>query len=271
MINPITKSTVVLLSLILMLSFYLIIITEYGLLDLQRFKKEKKSLIIKNSIIGLEILGQIDVFKRLAKNDLKLIEHIARSELQMVGKNELILIPTDSQKSSIENQGGNNPNNFRILTEDEIGELLSFDINSFKFHDKLKDNTESPQDDGSRIKQNKKGHDIFPEPQANLPETSGIAKAPNKVETEKKLSGSKKITIQVGAFRNRKNAENLTKKLKEKGYSASLVVSTGSENSAWYKVKVGNLDDINEANLVLRALKKDGFKPIIVRKAKQNG
>jgi cell division protein FtsB len=141
MISPITKGTLVLLSLTLMLSFYLSITTEHGFLDLHQLKKEKESLIIKNSIIGQEILGQINIFKRLAKNDLKLIEHIARSELRMVAKNELILIPKDSQESSnIEKQNGEKPDNFRILTEDEIDELLSFDINSFKFHDKLKDN-----------------------------------------------------------------------------------------------------------------------------------
>lgn len=103
-------------------------------------KKEKESLIVKNSIIGLEILGQINVFKRLAKNDLKLIEHIARSELRMVGKNELILIPRETQENTnIEKEKPEKPDNFRILTESEIDELLSFDINSFKFHDKLKD------------------------------------------------------------------------------------------------------------------------------------
>ena len=257
MIKPITKSTVVLLSLMLMLSFYLITTSEYGFLDLQLMRKEKESLIIKNSIIGLEILSQIDIFKRLAKNDLRLIEHIARSELQMVGKNELVLIPKEQQRTANEKQNEEKPKNFRILTATEIGELLKFDINSFKFHDKLKDNTE--YDEG------RKGP-----PQPNHQEAPGIAKAPNKSEKEKEFLGSKTITIQVGAFRNRKNAENLNKKLKEKGYDASLVKHS-SENSVWYKVKIGNIDNIEEANSVLRALKKDGFKPIIVRRAKQKG
>ena len=142
MINPITKGTLALLSLTLMLSFYLIITSEYGFIDLQQLKKEKESRIVKNSTIGLEILDQISVFKRLAKNDLKLIEHIARSELRMVGKNELILIPEKPQKTSTENQNEEKSSNLRILTEDEFEEILSFDINSFKFHDKLKDSHE---------------------------------------------------------------------------------------------------------------------------------
>ncbi|MEJ2729860.1 MAG: SPOR domain-containing protein [Deltaproteobacteria bacterium] len=206
-------------------------------------------LIIKNSIIGLEILGQIDIFKRLAKNDLKLIEHIV-SELRMVGKNELILIPKESQKNSnIEIQNEEKPDNLRILTEDEFEELLSFDINSFKFHDKLKDSLEY---DG--------GQEGSLQPDQH--ENPGIARAPDK--TEKKFQGSKTITIQVASFRNRKNAEHLTTKLKEKGYS-TYMVRKSPENSVWYKVKIGNIDDINEANSVLRALKKEGYKPIIVR------
>ena len=142
MINPIAKSTLALLSLTLMLSFYLIITSEYGFIDLQQLKKEKESRIVKNSTIGLEILDQISVFKRLAKNDLKLIEHIARSELRMVGKDELILIPKEPQTKSAENQNEEKSSNLRILTEDEFEEILSFDINSFKFHDKLKDSHE---------------------------------------------------------------------------------------------------------------------------------
>jgi len=143
------------------------------------------------------------------------------------------------------------PNNFRILKEDEFDELLGFDINSFKFHDKLKD---SPEYAGG-----KEGS-----PQPNQQENPGIAKGPNKPEIGGKFSGSKTITIQVASFRNRKHAENLTKKLKEKGYSAYLVRKI-SENSVWYKVKIGNIYDSQEANSVLRALKKDGYTPIILR------
>jgi cell division protein FtsB len=255
MINPITKSILVLLSLTLMLSLYLITTTEYELLDLRRLKNEKESLIVKNSVIGLEILGQINILERLAKNDLKLIEHIARSELRMVGKNELILIPKERQEiSSIESQDGNKPKNFRILTEEEFDKLLSFDTNSFKFHDKLKDSHEyGGGKEGS--------------PQPNQKDTSGIADATNKPEAENKFSSFNTITIQVAAFRNRRNAENLIKKLKEKGYSAYLV-DKNSENSVWYKVKIGNINDNHEAKSVLRALKRDGYKPIIVREAK---
>lgn len=116
-----------------------IIYAENGLIDLLRFKEQRESLIIENSEIGLKIFDDIEIFKRLAKNDLKLIEHIARSELRMIGKDELILIPQNPlKKPKTGEQHTQNHHNFRILTEAEIEELLNFDIDSFKFHDKLK-------------------------------------------------------------------------------------------------------------------------------------
>ena len=118
-----------------------IIYAENGLLDLLRLKEQRESLVIENSEIGLKIFDEIDIFKRLVQNDLKLIEHIARSELKMIGKDELILIPQNPlKKSKTDEQHTHNYNNFRILTEGEIKELLNFDIDSFKFHDKLKEN-----------------------------------------------------------------------------------------------------------------------------------
>ena len=48
---------------------------ENGSFDLQSLRNEKKSLIVKNSKIGLKLFDRIDLFKRLANNDLNLIEH----------------------------------------------------------------------------------------------------------------------------------------------------------------------------------------------------
>ena len=133
------KILFVLLILGLVSLLHAIIYAENGLIDLLRLKEQRKSLVIENSKIGLKIFDEIDIFKRLAKNDLKLIEHIARSELKMIGKDELILIPENPLiKSKTGEQHTQNHHNFRILTEVEIEELLNFDIDSFKFHDKLK-------------------------------------------------------------------------------------------------------------------------------------
>jgi hypothetical protein len=106
----------------------------------------------------------------------------------MVGKNELVLIPKEQKKTSTENQNEEKPSNLRILTEDEFEELLSFDIDSFKFHDKLR---ESHEYGGG-----KEGSS-----QPNQQETPGIAKAPNEPEAEKKFSSSKTITIQKDGFK----------------------------------------------------------------------
>ena len=46
-----------------------IIYAENGLIDLLRLKEQRNSLIIENSEIGLKIFDEINIYKRLAKDD----------------------------------------------------------------------------------------------------------------------------------------------------------------------------------------------------------
>ena len=120
-----------------------IVFAENGLLDLLRLKKENHTVIIENSKIGLRLFDEINIFKRLAKNDPELIEHIARTKLNMVAKNELVFVFESRDDSWIlENEDFQISSKFRLLTEDEFGELLNFKISSFKFYDDLKDDVD---------------------------------------------------------------------------------------------------------------------------------
>ena len=137
--------------------FFSIIYAENGLLDLLWLKEQRKSLKIENSKIGQKLFDEIDIFKRLSKNDLKLIERLARSDLGMIGKDEMVLIPREPIRDLKEgNPKTQDPDNFRILTDDEIDELLEFDIESFKFYEKLKENDEDSSSKQKQAKQNKK-------------------------------------------------------------------------------------------------------------------
>ena len=90
-----TKKHNVLLSisvLLLLGLFFFIIISEHGLADLRYIKKERdrlmeenKKLTATNETISVEI-------HRL-KHDPAYIERIARQELGMIGKDEIILKP----------------------------------------------------------------------------------------------------------------------------------------------------------------------------------
>jgi cell division protein FtsB len=76
---------------------FFIIFSEHGLVDLNILKKERDQLTEKNELLSLENLSLSEEIDRL-QNDPKYIENIARQELGMVGRDELILKPQSSPK-----------------------------------------------------------------------------------------------------------------------------------------------------------------------------
>ena len=84
-------------ALLLIALFFFIIVSEHGLADLRFIKKERdrlvedsKRLSRENLTIGIEI-------DRL-KHDPAYIESIARQELGMIGKDEIILKPQSQSR-----------------------------------------------------------------------------------------------------------------------------------------------------------------------------
>jgi cell division protein FtsB len=90
-----TKKQRILISIVAFLLvslFFFIIYSEHGLMDLTLLKNEKNSLVQKNEQIARENLSLSVEIGRL-ENDPKYIENVARQELGMIGKDELILKP----------------------------------------------------------------------------------------------------------------------------------------------------------------------------------
>ena len=75
------------LALFSMLLF--IVFNEDGLADLRLLKHERDQLLQKNAQLEQENLSLYRQIDRL-KNDLKFIESVARQELGMVGKDEVV-------------------------------------------------------------------------------------------------------------------------------------------------------------------------------------
>ena len=75
------------LALFSMLLF--IVFNEYGLADLRLLKQERDRLLQKNVQLEQENLSMYRQIDRL-KNDPKFIESVARQELGMVGKDEVV-------------------------------------------------------------------------------------------------------------------------------------------------------------------------------------
>ena len=93
-----TKKQNILLSisiLLLLALFFFIVVSEHGLADLRFLKQERNKLVEENKRLtrgNQAISVEID---RL-KHDPAYIESIARQELGMIGKEEIILKPQQS-------------------------------------------------------------------------------------------------------------------------------------------------------------------------------
>jgi cell division protein FtsB len=88
-----TRKQSILISVAVFLLFsllFFIIFSEHGLVDLNLLKKERDQLAEKNELLSHENLSLSAEIDRL-QHDPKYIENIARQELGMVGRDELIL------------------------------------------------------------------------------------------------------------------------------------------------------------------------------------
>lgn len=67
------------------------------------------------------------------------------------------------------------------------------------------------------------------------------------------------ISVQAGCFKNRRNAESLSKKLISRGYKSYVELPMGSGDKL-YRVKVGRLNSKEEADTIAAKLRRDGYK-----------
>jgi cell division protein FtsB len=73
----------------------LILFGDHGVADLNLLRSERDALVEKNEKLARENLLVYDKINRL-ETDLEYIENVARQELGMIGKDELILKPRPS-------------------------------------------------------------------------------------------------------------------------------------------------------------------------------
>ena len=81
------------LAALVLFAFSLVIVfDDNGFTDLQKIKKQRDGIILQNEHVRASNRGLYREIDRL-KNDTAFIENIARQELGMVGRDELILKP----------------------------------------------------------------------------------------------------------------------------------------------------------------------------------
>jgi len=73
------------------------------------------------------------------------------------------------------------------------------------------------------------------------------------------MEDNTRYSVQTGAFRNRRYAENLLQELQEMEFPTRIEAGDG-----YYRVQVGNYDSINEAAMMEQRLKRAGYQTVIV-------
>ncbi|MDH3885693.1 MAG: SPOR domain-containing protein [Desulfobacterales bacterium] len=73
-------------------------------------------------------------------------------------------------------------------------------------------------------------------------------------------------TIQAASVKNAKDADRLIEKLKKSGYPAYRAIGKVEGKGIWFRVRIGEYKSKSEALGVMKKLKKDGLKPIVVMK-----
>jgi len=132
------------------------------------------------------------------------------------------------------------------------------------FHEALKKTENKPEhlttnDTRSKIKKKSEKPKTYKQKEIIFEQEKQSATADiDKVETKKKY------TIQVAASKDLKIANQLVTKYKKKGYPAYRVVGKLDKNNIWFRVRVGNYKDKADALKMLKELKNDKCKPIIV-------
>ena len=81
-----------------------------------------------------------------------------------------------------------------------------------------------------------------------------IKRSPNPTSAEKG-----RISVQVGSFKDKRNADKLAKKLAARGYESHVSIPVSSDDN-YYRVKVGSFNSKPEAQKLESKLRSDGYR-----------
>ena len=103
---------------------------------------------------------------------------------------------------------------------------------------------------------------VPPQPKAVAPSTNIVPKNASRIQSPEEMDvimvkeGS--ISVQVGSFKNRRNAENLAKKLASSGYQSRVEIPV-VQGDKIYRVKAGSVSTMAEAEALAARLKAAGY------------
>ena len=71
--------------------------------------------------------------------------------------------------------------------------------------------------------------------------------------------------LQVGAFQNEADADNMKAKLALQGFEAVIQTATIPEKGVWHRVRVGPLNDLDQINKIRSDLTTNGFNTDLIK------
>jgi len=152
----------------------------------------------------------------------------------------------------------------RPLIHDRKGEAPPF-----RFMEKGKDPPSAREANAQPLE----GEQSLKEPSPSRQSPRGVSdkpgvtpKAPSLLPQEegKPIPAKTKFTLQVGAYNNSQEAQDLVQQLKKKGYEAYIAPGTAAAKGMLHRVRVGHFQTLQEARQFALAFeKKENLKPII--------
>jgi cell division septation protein DedD len=73
------------------------------------------------------------------------------------------------------------------------------------------------------------------------------------------------VTIQAASLKDLAEADAMVKKLKEGGYPAYKTIALVPGKGIWFRIRVGRYSSRDTAGDVARKLKKEGYRPILIK------
>jgi cell division protein FtsN len=94
-----------------------------------------------------------------------------------------------------------------------------------------------------------------PQPKDSVVVSGGVKSAP----VEKAKTAHSVLTVQVGAFEKKRDAQKVADELFRRGYGTRIVPPSDSRNDSKFRIYVGSYPDRARAEAVVRELRKLGY------------
>jgi cell division protein FtsN len=126
--------------------------------------------------------------------------------------------------------------------------------------DKNTDNDAVPQDESPEGTKPANDFDFY----TILPDTESTV-TEQEIKDNAKTVKKDSYFLQVGAFQNEADADNMKAKLALQGFEAVVQTATISDKGTWHRVRVGPLSDIDQINKIRGDLTTAGFNTDLIK------